>query len=389
MKAFTSNFVQAKLNSIGIHSGDMVFVHTDLNQFGFLKNKDDQFQLALTPNVLLKALQKTVGVKGTIVVPAFTSISLSCNIFSAYDSVSHMGVFIEHLRQQKNCLRSIHPLFSLAAIGSKAKMLTEDVDTSGYGENSPFRHLKEHNAKLLMVGVPYCSFKDYIELQCKIPYRYKKFFHSTIKTKSETYKATFEHNVKYISPEIITIPFYDALNEKEKIKLHEVQLGSGMIRCIEAECIYEVLKNKIDANPLFLLKETPNHLEALLTIHKITQPLENEEGTTLRLFAFQEEHCEKWAWVLSNSREWEAQIRDKLGIGVHNTQLPTWVQNQLKPSECAIIVGNAEKIGSDTSIEIISPILDIKPLNALKYEFVLKLLNHDNISIIYNNRSQK
>ena len=82
MEAFTHNVVQDKLNALGIHSGDIVFIHTDLNQFGFAKNKDGQFQLALTPKVLLKALQKTVGVQGTIVVPTFTPVSPRSDIFS-------------------------------------------------------------------------------------------------------------------------------------------------------------------------------------------------------------------------------------------------------------------------------------------------------------------
>ena len=40
------------------HSGDIVFVHSDLNQFGFAKNNNGQLQLALTPEILFKALQE-------------------------------------------------------------------------------------------------------------------------------------------------------------------------------------------------------------------------------------------------------------------------------------------------------------------------------------------
>jgi len=383
MEAFSPNVVQDKLNALGIHSGDMVFIHTDLNQFGFLKNKDGKFQLALTPNVLLKALQKIVGVKGTIVVPSFTAILPRSDIFSVSDSVSHMGVFIEHLRQQTNCFRIIHPLFSMAAIGSKARMITEEVDTSGYGEKSPYRHLKEHNAKLLMFGVPYCSFKDYVELQCKVPYRYKKFFHSTIHTKTETYQDTFEHDVKYFTPEVVLTPFYDTLTEKDKIILHEETLGKGMIRCVEAQPVYEVLKNKFDANPLFLLKETPDHLDALLIIHKITQPQDKKEETSLQLFAFQDGPCEKWAWILNNLRDWEPRIRTKLEQVDVPAELPSWFQNQLKPSACAILVGNSKKNGAETSIKVISPLLKKRPLNILKQEFVFELLNHENSSVLF------
>jgi hypothetical protein len=175
------------------------------------------------------------------------------------------------------------------------------------------------------------------------------------------------------------------LTEKEKTILREETLGRGIIRCVEAQRAYEVLEKKFNANPLYLLKQRPKYLNAILTIHKITQPPEEKKETSLRLFAFQENHCEKWAWVIVNAREWEPQIWIKIEQVEQQAELPLWIQNKLKPSECALIVGNPQKDGAETSIEILSQFLEKMSLNTLKQKFIFELLSHDISSVFVNN----
>ncbi|WP_323858750.1 aminoglycoside 3-N-acetyltransferase [Xenorhabdus doucetiae] len=66
------------------------------------------------------------------------------------------GVFAECVRTTKGAIRSQNPGASIVAIGNNAEYFVENHSLNyGYGSDSPFAKLVEHQGKVLMIGAPY------------------------------------------------------------------------------------------------------------------------------------------------------------------------------------------------------------------------------------------
>lgn len=178
------------LVALGVSEGETVFVHADLRRLGMMRGPGGDIRLAVSAETLLDALRSVVGSRGTIVVPTYASEWSPDVRFDPATSAGAMGAFSELVRQQPGAVRTGHPLLSVAALGPDATRLLGGVDESGYGADSPHARLLAADARMIMVGVPLCSFKDHIEWRLRVPYRYEKIF--------ETGSGQiFRHNVRY------------------------------------------------------------------------------------------------------------------------------------------------------------------------------------------------
>lgn len=156
--------LRADLQRLGIVEGDTVMVHAAMSRVGRLLNG---------PDALIGALLDAVGPAGTLMaytdwdaaydellddagrvppewrahVPAFDP--------AASRAIRDNGVLAEFVRTTPGALRSGNPGASVAAIGARARWLTEDHPLDyGYGEGSPFAKLVEAGGRVLMVGAP-------------------------------------------------------------------------------------------------------------------------------------------------------------------------------------------------------------------------------------------
>ena len=154
------------LQTLGVQTGHIVFVHSSLSSIGYVEGGAD---------AVVDALLDVLGSTGTLVVPTFT-FSHGGKLNPVFDPVrdpSEMGHISEVVRTRPDAQRSCHLLHSVAALGSRAEEITAVHGPSAWAADGPFWKLYELNAHILMLGVPYlrCTFFHVIEQLVQVRYR--------------------------------------------------------------------------------------------------------------------------------------------------------------------------------------------------------------------------
>lgn len=127
---------------------------------------------------ILDALLDAVGEYGTLIVPSYTySCGKKGSIFVAEQTPSENGPFTEYFRSRPQAIRSLHPLFSLSAIGAHAQSILSSCGRSAFGSMSPFGRFAEHGTRFVCLGVELRNSITYIhhlEQMYGCPHRYNK-----------------------------------------------------------------------------------------------------------------------------------------------------------------------------------------------------------------------
>ena len=154
------------LQTLGLHTGNIVFVHSSLSSIGYVEGGAD---------AVVDAFLDVIGSTGTLVVPAFTfSHGGKLNpVFDPIRDASEMGRITEVARTRPGARRSRHLLHSVAALGPHAEEITAVHGHSAWAADGPFWKLYELDAHILMLGVPYlrCTFFHVIEQLVQVRYR--------------------------------------------------------------------------------------------------------------------------------------------------------------------------------------------------------------------------
>ena len=109
-----SEFTEILTNDLRLSNGDVVFVHSSLDQL----NLDFPFYRVLT------LLREVIGSDGTMLFPAYPNHRISSyeyllqgRVFDVRRTPSYAGLLTEFARKQPAAVRSLHPTKSVAAIG--------------------------------------------------------------------------------------------------------------------------------------------------------------------------------------------------------------------------------------------------------------------------------
>lgn len=172
--AFTPEDLTRALRQLGVHTGDVVMVHSAFDRFlGFRGGPVD----------VVRALQEAVGPDGTLMMPTMpfrgtaVEYALGEPVFDAQRTVSRMGLITEVFRRYPGVVRSLHPTHSVAVWGSRADAIIaghERVETP-CGRLTPYGRLLDQDGKILLAGVPasamtFCYFiAEELEPQLSVP----------------------------------------------------------------------------------------------------------------------------------------------------------------------------------------------------------------------------
>jgi aminoglycoside 3-N-acetyltransferase len=151
-KLSESRFTDILTGELRLQSGDVVFVHSSLDQL----NLDFPFYRILT------LLRNVIGPEGTMLFPTYPNHRISSyeyllqgKVFDVRRTPSYAGLLTEFARKQPAAIRSLHPTKSVCAIGPLARELTMTHQNSRYpyDAGSPFYKLTEHQGKIVGLGV--------------------------------------------------------------------------------------------------------------------------------------------------------------------------------------------------------------------------------------------
>jgi aminoglycoside 3-N-acetyltransferase len=247
----TKEIIINGLKGLGLKQGDAVLVHSSLSSFGLVDGGAD---------TVIDALLETVGKEGTVLVPTLTgSEKLSAEnppIFEVRSTSCWTGKIPETLRKRTTAIRSLHPTHSVAAIGAKAKYLTDDHEKciTPCGINSPYHKLAKAGGYVLLLGVDLCC--------CTLLHTAEEFADVDYVCQNEWVNATtidhkgIEHKLKikiHKYGDERDFPKMEPMLVEKKI-LVKGKVGKADVRLINAgkflDLTVEILKNKPD----FLLK---------------------------------------------------------------------------------------------------------------------------------------
>ena len=237
------------INKAGVSHGDTVFVHTDISVFGKLRIIDRKILL----ENWTKALKKSVGQSGTLILPTFSYSFCEGKTFDVDASTSLVGVLTEFFRKQNDVSRTLHPIFSVAIWGDKKDKLLE-IGKDAFDENSIFGKLRQEKGKILFLGAPFhsCTFTHHLEQMYNVPYRYFKKFYGKIINRDIAYQDECTYFVRKLDHYSDPSKLGDYLLDNRLMK--KVKLGYGSIQMVEAEIFFQTGFRLLDEDIDFLIR---------------------------------------------------------------------------------------------------------------------------------------
>ena len=243
--------VAQALRDVGLNEGDTVFTHSNIGYF-------DRPQEGSGPEDAFKAIfgafRDILGDSGTLIVPTFSLSFCKCEPFDPGTTPSFCGVFPEMLRQIPDSIRSSDPLFSVAAIGPRARELTEDTPRDCFGRGSFWERLLESNGMICNLNRDAgATFVHYIEKLLGVEYRYDKLFTGTVVIEGQEAGTSAVYFCRDLNnPD--TAPNFGGLDSlsTEKGLTRRAKVGRGSIVATRAKDLRTVIEEGVGADPWFL-----------------------------------------------------------------------------------------------------------------------------------------
>lgn len=196
MSSVTREDLANTLWQVGVGHGDTLLVHSNAMAAAQLPPMPDEQRL----DMLIDALQSAVGTAGTLVMPTFTYSYTKDGLYDVRKTPSTVGMLTERFRTRAGISRSLDPIFSFAAYGTKAEELCTIPAKECFGKESFFAALHKLNCMILCLG---CSLTDggtfvhYVEKSHGVGYRYdKKFEGTTIQSEGRSDAASVVYYVR-------------------------------------------------------------------------------------------------------------------------------------------------------------------------------------------------
>ena len=172
------------LDRLGIGKGDILYVGSDFAAVMVLAareldvtSREDRDEFL---NHYVDHIKEHVGEQGTILIPVYSWKYCKGVAFDYYKTQGEVGAFNNFvLNNRKDFKRTRHPIYSFMVWGKDAGMLVNMNNQEAWGEASPFYYLHHNGGKefdINVSGLRSMTFKHYVEMSLRVPYRYPKFF---------------------------------------------------------------------------------------------------------------------------------------------------------------------------------------------------------------------
>jgi aminoglycoside 3-N-acetyltransferase len=197
--------LKKNLKKIGIKKNDTVYLGIDLGKTfksykELLFNSDKLSDVKKNcSDIVLTCLKECVGSNGTIICPSFSFNFIKSKIFNLKKTRSDLGYFENYFLNQKDIVRSLHPIYSLCVWGKKKKIV-EPCGKFSFGENSPFSNFLKFNVKFLNIGIKWietCTYLHHLEHLNGLNHRFYKPTTGKIIHKNRHFIETYYNPVRY------------------------------------------------------------------------------------------------------------------------------------------------------------------------------------------------
>jgi aminoglycoside 3-N-acetyltransferase len=224
--------LQKGFGKLKINKAKNVYVTSNLTSIAKIRiPKKDKL------SIILNVLKNVMGKNYTIFSPS-ASMNL-CNtnlVFDIKKTASYeMGPLAEFVRIQKNSTRSLHPFWSISAIGKNSKILN-NISSHAYAYGSPWSKMLDLDTTQLNLGVHpsrAVTLIHHIETICGVPYRFNKKFSCKIMignkiSKEDFYMSVFFKN-RVINKRIkLNEHFFNQMKKLKKLNYHKTSSGLRM-----------------------------------------------------------------------------------------------------------------------------------------------------------------
>ena len=134
------------LRALGVAPGDGIVVHSSLRAVGPVNGGAD---------AVASALVEAVGPDGLVVAPTFTYDSAH---FDPAATPGRTGALAEAFRRRPDSVRSLHPFYSVVAVGPAARALCADHELRpATGIDTPLDRLAAVGGSVLLLGVDHTA----------------------------------------------------------------------------------------------------------------------------------------------------------------------------------------------------------------------------------------
>lgn len=232
---------------LGVEGGDTLLVHSAYKSLGPVRGG---------PTTVIAALREALGEDGTLIMPTFNFGFCEGEPFDVRKTPSHMGVLTELVRNDPRSKRVEHPIHSFAVLGAKADEAASISDPSSFGAGSLFGHLREWDAKIMIIGLAYndsMTFFHHVEEQQGVDYRYLKSFSGTVTDAAgESLERTVTMYVRDLDLGVLTS--VDAMGEllANKGLIRSARIGQADARIMQARAIFEATAEAMQKEPRLL-----------------------------------------------------------------------------------------------------------------------------------------
>jgi len=259
MKTIDRSEIAAALGAVGLKAGDVAMVHSDISRIGWVrgaKSRDDVLQ------GYIDGFFDVLGDQGTLVSLACTeSHAREGRPFDFESSPSEQGSLSEYARTRPGAVRSMHPLFSVTALGARASEICADgVAPTGFGHHSPFHRLREFDARIVCLGVDLLAmtFVHHIEQTFGVPYGYTKEWSAPVTRAGKAVDQRFFAFVRYLDAGVN----YDFTRLQDDLLAlgfaSSVELGYGGVWAVRARDVFDHGIEKLKQDPFYFLAAPPS-----------------------------------------------------------------------------------------------------------------------------------
>lgn len=259
-RAYGADDVVRALRAVGVRDGSVLFAHSNLRSFGKLVPGVTRTEYLET---FIQALRASIGAFGTLIMPTFSYSFCRHEEFDPATTPSTVGTVTEHFRTLRGVVRSVDPIFSVAALGAEQAFFV-DVGTNCFGGRSVFEKLYERDAMLVFLGETFdITYIHFVEQACGVRYRSLKRFSGQIAINGELKECTVDYNVRPLDLDV-EYDLKEIMASFERCGiLRSASLGWSHIRAVGARDAFRVIAEGLQGDPYFLLREPPAHARHL------------------------------------------------------------------------------------------------------------------------------